>query len=504
MAKMTIKANRDYITIVLDKVTGGEYAIPEFQRDFIWSSRAIVELFDSIIKGYPIGSLILWKPESEKFKTIKDIGGISVANSESYADQMYILDGRQRITALVSVLYPNGKNYNHLYIDLDDMRILYLNGEKSIVKANLLKLGVAYDTYELVDFLEKLKASTLADTLKKEYADRAKKVNKTLLSYELGYISVHGGFINDAVEVFSRLNSKSTPISPDYMLQALAYNPDSDFLFAKEISAIQLNLQKYNFQGIKRDVLLRCAYTYADIPFIDGKVENLLKMKDELQLIMTQVAENVILATEFLFHQCGVIDYRLLPYAYQLVMLASFFRWNKEPRPDQIKELKKWFFYTTYSAYFTNTSLSVIREDIRRFTDYAKGGVSTPIEYNDEIDFKRPDTLNLGGVRACAFVISTILQHNLQKDNAHLEIITMPHTGLKNIGNSFICTSREDVETVLSWLTEKKWIKKLYDFGLTENLAKIYGEGEEERFMELRTAYLAEQEETFMKALLFD
>lgn len=112
--------------------------------------------------------------------------------------------------------------------------------------------------------------------------------------------------------------------------------------------------------------------------------------------------------------------------------------------------------------------------------------------------------MNLGGVRSCAFVISTILQHNLQKENAHLEIITMPHTSSKNIGNSFICTCREDVETVLSWLAEKKWVKKLCDFGLTENLVEIYGEDEEELFIELRSAYLAEQEETFIKALLFD
>lgn len=81
MAKMTIKANRDYITIMLDKILSGEYAIPEFQRDFVWSSKQIVELFDSIIKGYPIGTLILWKPESESFRTLHEIGGISVTQN---------------------------------------------------------------------------------------------------------------------------------------------------------------------------------------------------------------------------------------------------------------------------------------------------------------------------------------------------------------------------------------------------------------------------------------
>ena len=73
---MNIKADRDYIINILEKVRSGKLAIPEFQRDFVWDTKQVVDLFDSIMKGYPIGSLILWQPESIKFKELKQIGGL--------------------------------------------------------------------------------------------------------------------------------------------------------------------------------------------------------------------------------------------------------------------------------------------------------------------------------------------------------------------------------------------------------------------------------------------
>lgn len=504
MAKMTIKANRDYITVILDRILAGEYVIPEFQRDFIWSVRQIIELFDSIIKGYPIGSLILWKPESDNFKTLSNIGGISLSAIPSGVDAMYILDGRQRLTALAGVLYPDGQYYHQVCIDLEEMRIIQVPVNRSVTDVHILKLGVAYDTYELVGFLEKLRASDLSDSQKKIYAERAKKVNKTLLSYELGYISVYGGSINEAVEVFSRLNSKSTPISADYMIQALAYNPDSRFLFANKISAIREQLWKYNFNHIKRELLLDCAYVYADIPFIDGKVEDLLRMKNDLPVVMHSVADDVVKAVRFLYNRCGVIDYKLLPYSYQLIMLASFFRWNKQASNAQLKELKRWFFYTTYSTYFTNTSLSVIRKDIHRFTDYAKGKVNAPIEYKrNAIDFKLPGTLNLGGVRACAFVITSILRNQLQQKDAMLNLYALPHTGSKSIGNTFVCTSKQNVEEISRWLRNPSvYTNELSRLGLTKKLAELYKRKDKDEFISQRTLFLAEQERQFVSGIL--
>lgn len=56
---MNIRTQRDLMPLFLDSVINGEYLIPKFQRDFIWTPKQIIDLFDSILKGFPIGSIIM-------------------------------------------------------------------------------------------------------------------------------------------------------------------------------------------------------------------------------------------------------------------------------------------------------------------------------------------------------------------------------------------------------------------------------------------------------------
>lgn len=100
MENMYIKADRDYMTTILDKVADGKYLIPEFQRDFIWDKRQMIDLFDSIVKGFPIGSIILWSPQEDNFDSFDVIGGVKIKKSS--LPHYYILDGRQRLTTLIS------------------------------------------------------------------------------------------------------------------------------------------------------------------------------------------------------------------------------------------------------------------------------------------------------------------------------------------------------------------------------------------------------------------
>ena len=47
----------------------GIIAIPEIQRDVVWNASQIKSLLDSISRGYPCGSIILWEPR-ERDKTL--------------------------------------------------------------------------------------------------------------------------------------------------------------------------------------------------------------------------------------------------------------------------------------------------------------------------------------------------------------------------------------------------------------------------------------------------
>ncbi len=46
---------------LLNEIEQGEVKIPNFQRDFVWDLERSASLLDSMLRGYPIGTFILWK-----------------------------------------------------------------------------------------------------------------------------------------------------------------------------------------------------------------------------------------------------------------------------------------------------------------------------------------------------------------------------------------------------------------------------------------------------------
>jgi hypothetical protein len=79
----------------------GKIRIPRFQRPFRWDKRDIEALFDSIYRGYPIGNLLMWaRPATE---TSIEIGALRISVPD-VDDALWVVDGQQRITALVSAL----------------------------------------------------------------------------------------------------------------------------------------------------------------------------------------------------------------------------------------------------------------------------------------------------------------------------------------------------------------------------------------------------------------
>lgn len=51
------------IAEALGKIRDREYVLPAIQREFVWSRDKITRLFDSLMRGYPIGSFLMWKVE---------------------------------------------------------------------------------------------------------------------------------------------------------------------------------------------------------------------------------------------------------------------------------------------------------------------------------------------------------------------------------------------------------------------------------------------------------
>ena len=131
----------DSISTVINRLNT-QYFLPAIQREFVWQPEQIIQLFDSIMRGYPISSFLFWelKPENrDKWEIYKFIENFQqsgthneTANTNGVHQLMLVLDGQQRLTSLLIGLrgtYKTKKKYMHwgnpnawvkqrLYIDL--------------------------------------------------------------------------------------------------------------------------------------------------------------------------------------------------------------------------------------------------------------------------------------------------------------------------------------------------------------------------------------------------
>ena len=51
---------------LVDGIESRKYFLPSIQREFVWGTDRIEKLFDSLMKGFPIGSFLFWEIPVEK------------------------------------------------------------------------------------------------------------------------------------------------------------------------------------------------------------------------------------------------------------------------------------------------------------------------------------------------------------------------------------------------------------------------------------------------------
>jgi uncharacterized protein with ParB-like and HNH nuclease domain len=137
----------------IDNIDAGTYLLPAIQRKFVWSSKQIEVLFDSIMRGYPINSFMLWEVTDNNIKNefkfyrflteyrqfFKETN--PYINTNGYKDFHAIIDGQQRLTSIYiglkgSCAYKLPKKH---WADTEEAmptKRLYLNLAKRLLEGN--------------------------------------------------------------------------------------------------------------------------------------------------------------------------------------------------------------------------------------------------------------------------------------------------------------------------------------------------------------------------------
>lgn len=219
----------------MDKINR-EWFLPAIQRPYVWGSRYdseryICKLFDSLFRGYPIGTLIFWATEKEvahrEFLTNYHLGDIykNVDDGLWRRSKYLVYDGQQRLQTLFSCLKYTFNNrvlvFDLLYKVEEDadcdtgFRFIDIGEElkESEIKMNTL-FTLNTNEHKLQLYQEKTKdldSSKHIDILSN--IDRLWTVFVSTDTKTLAYFSVQTDNEDEVNDVFERLNTGGIPLS---------------------------------------------------------------------------------------------------------------------------------------------------------------------------------------------------------------------------------------------------------------------------------------------------
>lgn len=88
------------ISTLVDMYKRSELRLPEIQRHYVWKATRVRDLMDSLYRGYPSGSILMWETD----EPVPTRDSAIAQDSTAFAGRKLLLDGQQRLTSLTAVL----------------------------------------------------------------------------------------------------------------------------------------------------------------------------------------------------------------------------------------------------------------------------------------------------------------------------------------------------------------------------------------------------------------
>lgn len=330
---------------ILKQLETGIYAIPVFQRDFVWEPDNIKALWDSIYRHYPIGSFLIWETE-EKLPRHRELFGISLKQSEK-GNYNYILDGQQRITSLLGSIKGAKRNKSKtflLYFDLKKALEKEKNGDNPNMEEEPIfldedefeALPVEYKKFaipvnDIVQFNTHYYKTLFKEGHEKEADFYHDLCDRLKTKYKVSIIRLNKMSIEEVCEIFTRVNQRGKKLTLVELMTAKTFKSDDNngqegFFLRDVLDQLNSEIDKYlnNYIEVIDETLF--------LRLISMNHLGMCREKDLLSL----EAENIISlweysseaykqAISYLKQDLKVDSPSILPYPSMLVPLAYFF-----------------------------------------------------------------------------------------------------------------------------------------------------------------------------------
>ena len=363
------------ITDLINDIKRGSIKIPQFQRDFIWSKEKAASLMDSILKGYPIGTMILWKTK-ETLRSVRNIGGIDLPETPAGDFIQYVLDGQQRLTSIFATLI--GAKVRRDY-KIEDFSEIYVNLEASNGE-EIVMIRKENKDEETIIKLNALLSGGLQylSSFPQEYHSKLEQFKSNIETYPIPSILIRGVPIDVATEIFTRINEGGKPLTVFEIMVAKTFDVERNFDLAECYDHLMRDLGRVDYETISEATVLR---TVAVILIKECSKKVILNLnKFNFIDVWPKVVDAVERAVDYLRNYFKIPVSKLLPYNDLIVLLAYFFHHHKErPLGDKERYLKDLFWRVSLTERYSSGTEAKIAQDIKRVDTILAGDLP---EYN--------------------------------------------------------------------------------------------------------------------------
>jgi Protein of unknown function DUF262 len=228
---------------VLAEMVAGRIRVPKFHRPFVWSPKQMLKLFESIERGYPIGSLVFWETD-RSIPSLDKIANVDIPPPAIAGPVDFVLDGHQRLATLLGALYGPGENRVgspprqrdwiwDIYRVLDGSNALsdifrhWTRGEPP--PAVYFPMRSVLRTLDFLAYSRQLReASFETPEILPELLDQAELLARTIKSYQVPVLRLKDGDLRNAIEVFSVLNASGRALTSEEINRARTYRAEGD------------------------------------------------------------------------------------------------------------------------------------------------------------------------------------------------------------------------------------------------------------------------------------
>lgn len=401
------------IKTVVNRIHQNHYLLPSIQRELVWKPEQIINLFDSIMRGYPVGTFLFWNVNEysqKKFQFYKFIRTYNKnkathnekAHISAEDDIVAILDGQQRFTSFYMGLsgtytekVPKNRRENEnkspeqkLYLNLlgqpeetenpvsNEYIFKFLTNQESTEKNEntfWFRIGEILDFTDInlmLDFID-------STGILRDFGDEKSKFARATLTKFWNCVH-HDTIIHHYLEtsqeldkvlqIFIRVNSGGTPLGYSDLLLSIASAHWKKIDAREEINEF---LNEINLDGtfdFDQDLILKSALVLSDILEIGFKVdnfnvENMTKIEENWDLMKESIRIAVHLVESFGYNSKRLTSNNtIIPIAYYLMKNSNPKNFVDNSKfKDERKKIRSWLSASLIKKVFGGTPDEILK-----------------------------------------------------------------------------------------------------------------------------------------------